>query len=68
MKINKLRWKNFMSWGNAWNEIDFDTQPGLSLLCGKNGHGKCLSGETEIEIDIEDVKIYNDFIKFIKND
>ena len=40
MKINKLRWKNFTSWGNAWNEMDFDTKSGLSLICGVNGSGK----------------------------
>lgn len=29
-----------MSWGNDWNSINFDTEAGLSLLYGKNGHGK----------------------------
>lgn len=67
MKINTLRWKNFTSWGNAWHELDFDTKSGLSLLCGVNGAGKCLSGDTEIEIEIEDKELYDDFIKFIEN-
>lgn len=40
MKINKLRWKNFTSWGNSWQELKFDTNAGLSLICGVNGSGK----------------------------
>ena len=40
MKINKIRWKNFTSWGNAWNEMDFSGKPGLSLIYGENGAGK----------------------------
>lgn len=40
MKINKLRWKNFTSWGNSWNELNFDTPSGLTLICGVNGSGK----------------------------
>src|SRR5574344_1337645 len=40
MKINKVRWKNFMSWGNDWNSINFDTEDRLSLLYGKNEQEK----------------------------
>lgn len=40
MKINKLRWKNFTSWGNSWQEMNFDKAPGVSLISGKNGAGK----------------------------
>lgn len=54
-----------MSWGNSWNEVDFDINPGLSLLCGKNGHGKCLSPDTIVEIEIENETLYNDFFNFI---
>lgn len=40
MKINRIRWRNFTSWGNAWNEMSFDTDSGLNLICGQNGAGK----------------------------
>ena len=40
MKIDKLRWKNFTSWGNSWHEMNFGSGAGLSLICGVNGAGK----------------------------
>ena len=40
MEINRIRWKNFASWGNAWREIDFGREGSLTLLCGMNGSGK----------------------------
>lgn len=36
--FEKLRLKNFLSYGNAWTEIDF--RQGKILLAGKNGTGK----------------------------
>lgn len=38
LKFKRVRYKNLMSAGNAWIEIDL-TQP-LQLFVGKNGHGK----------------------------
>lgn len=40
MKINKIRWRNFTSWGNSWNEMTFGDNIGLNLICGQNGAGK----------------------------
>lgn len=40
MKIKKLRWRNFTSWGNAWNELEFGETSSVTLLCGNNGAGK----------------------------
>lgn len=37
--FKKLRWRNFLSTGNVWSEIDL-TQSSTTLLCGDNGHGK----------------------------
>ena len=34
-----LRWKNFLSTGNSWSEIDF-TKHTTSLVVGQNGAGK----------------------------
>lgn len=41
MKILSVEWKNFNSYGNGFQRIDFDANKGnLSLLMGKNGSGK----------------------------
>ena len=34
-----IRWKNFLSTGNAWTEIQFDKSPS-TLIIGENGSGK----------------------------
>lgn len=66
MKIEKLKWRNFTSWGNSWQELTFDKESSLTLLCGENGAGKCLSGDTIIEVDIDDLHLFNDFVKYTK--
>lgn len=38
IEFSRLKLKNFMSYGNAWTEIDL--QQGKVLLCGVNGAGK----------------------------
>ena len=37
--FKNLRWKNFLSTGNAWTEIDFERSPS-TLIIGENGSGK----------------------------
>ena len=37
--FKKIRWKNFLSTGNIFTEISFDT-PGTTLIVGENGAGK----------------------------
>lgn len=37
--FKKIRFKNFMSFGNEWTEIDFVAAP-TTLVIGKNGSGK----------------------------
>ena len=39
IKFQKLRWKNFLSTGNYFNEIDFLENP-TNLVVGENGAGK----------------------------
>lgn len=39
MKFKKLRFKNFLSYGNAFTEFDLDTNL-TTLITGVNGHGK----------------------------
>jgi len=40
MRINQVSWKNFMSYGNKWQQIEFIEDNNLFLLHGKNGAGK----------------------------
>ena len=37
--FQKLRWKNFLSTGNSFTEIDFMRNP-TTLIVGENGSGK----------------------------
>ena len=40
MKINNIEFKNFASYGNQIQKIEFEDQAQLYLTLGKNGHGK----------------------------
>lgn len=67
MRILDLEFKNFASYGNTVQKLKFEKDHNdLILLSGLNGAGKCLSGDTEVEIDIRDEKLYKNFIEFIK--
>ena len=37
--FNKIRWKNFLSYGNHWTEVELN-QTKSSLIVGENGAGK----------------------------
>ena len=39
INFNKIRWKNFLSYGNHWTELDLN-QNKSSLIIGENGAGK----------------------------
>ena len=39
MKFIKIKWKNFLSYGNNWTEINLDTKQ-IVTIHGKNGSGK----------------------------
>ena len=66
MKIISVEWKNFNSYGNVVQRIDFDSDRGdLFLLLGGNGHGKCLSPDTEIEVEIENEELREKFLEFL---
>jgi recombinational DNA repair ATPase RecF len=46
MKIQSVEWKNFNSYGNIVQRIDFEADRGdLYLLLGGNGHGKSTISE-----------------------
>lgn len=65
----KLVVQDFLSIGNAPVEIDF--HPGMNLITGenldnperRNGIGKCVDENTEIDIQIEDTTVLVNFRK-----
>jgi DNA repair exonuclease SbcCD ATPase subunit len=40
INFQKVRFKNFGSFGNYFTEINFDNEGGMTLVTGSNGHGK----------------------------
>lgn len=65
-----LRYKNFLSSGNNFTEIDF-TNAKHTLVVGHNGAGKCLDPDTEISIFInnpETLKKFQDYKNAKKKD
>lgn len=39
LKLETIRWKNFLSYGEQWSEVDF-TKNNMTLITGSNGNGK----------------------------
>ena len=37
--FEKIRWKNLLSYGNVWTEVDLKRSPN-TLIVGENGSGK----------------------------
>jgi len=67
MKINRVEFKNFASYGNRKQVIEFDkNKSDLYLVLGGNGAGKCLAKETKISVEIEDEKLKEEFKEFLK--
>jgi hypothetical protein len=66
MKVTSLKWINIGSYGNNWQELKFEDKGSLNLIVGKNGHGKCVHPDTEIDILFEDPELEKKFLEFIK--
>lgn len=62
--FKKIRFKNFLSVGNAFIEIPLDKSQ-TTLIVGENGGGKCLRGNTEILISFEDEETRRKYEKFM---
>jgi len=68
MIIKSISLKNFKSFGNNKQTVSFNTTTGdLILLSGQNGAGKCLSPDTEVDIQIDDEKTKEKLLNFLKN-
>jgi hypothetical protein len=66
MKIEKLKFRNVGAYGNKEQEIKFSDNGSLNLIVGRNGNGKCVHPDTNIDIEFMDPNLemeYNNFIK-----
>lgn len=50
MKINKIEWRNFSSYGNKKQILEFPNDAGLFQVVGENGSGKCLDPSTKLKL------------------
>lgn len=64
--FRKIKWKNFLSTGNDFTEINLNAHK-TTLLVGENGVGKCLRGSTEVEVLFEDIETEKKLKDFLNN-
>jgi ABC-type cobalamin/Fe3+-siderophores transport system ATPase subunit len=68
MKIKNIEWRNFGSYGNKLQKIEFDSQQGnFFLIVGANGAGKCLDKDSQIDIMFDNDEQKERFKIFLKN-
>jgi len=65
MIINSISIRNFKSYGNNLQKLDFTKGGSLILLTAPNGNGKCVHESTSIDIDINDIILSNELINFL---
>jgi hypothetical protein len=54
MKITKVEWRNFFSYGNRKQTLEFPDSHSLIQVVGGNGNGKCLHPDTVLKIRVSD--------------
>lgn len=54
MKIKKVEWRNFFSYGNRKQVLDFPDDHSLIQVTGGNGKGKCLHPDVELIIKVDE--------------
>lgn len=71
--FEKVKYKNILSVGNKFIEIDLK-EHGTNVILGKNdasgksnGSGKCLRGSTEIDINFTNEQTKEKFINFFSS-
>lgn len=52
MRIKKIEWRNFSSYGNRKQEIEFGEEASLYQVVGENGAGKCFYPTTSLRIKV----------------
>jgi hypothetical protein len=62
--FEKIRFKNFLSYGNTFTEIPLNVER-TTLSTGVNGQGKCVHPSTKIDIIFDDPateKLFKEFL------
>lgn len=69
MKILKVEFRNFGSYGNRTVKLEIPNEPGFWLIQGKNGHGKCVMPDTKIKISVNKTELekINTFLKIYRS-
>lgn len=69
MKIEKVSFRNFGSYGNKILSLDMPIDPSFFLVQGKNGDGKCFLPSTEINVlcKAEDLEKFQAFLKLFRS-
>lgn len=65
LTIDKVKFRNFMSYGGAWSEVDLSNVQ-LTVVSATNGSGKCLDKRTNIKVRAQDercARLLSDFMK-----
>ena len=66
MLINEISIRGFKSFGNNEQILNLNTEKGeLILIAGQNGQGKCIEENTTIEVEIDDLELNENLIKFL---
>jgi len=52
MKITKIEWRNFSSYGNRTQELNLGNESSLFQINGENGTGKCLYPDTILKVKV----------------
>jgi predicted ATP-binding protein involved in virulence len=64
--FRKVRWKNFLSTGNLFTEVDLNSS-NVTLVIGGNGSGKCVRKNTEIDIQFSDEETKQKYLEYMKS-
>ena len=65
MKIDKVTFRNFGSYGNKTQTIELPEDPGFYMISGKNGGGKCLMPSTRLKISFKSKEELENFKSFL---
>lgn len=63
LTIDKVKFRNFMSYGGAWSEVNF-AKDQLTVVASKNGAGKCLKADSVLNIRFNDNEAFEEFNRY----
>lgn len=69
MKIEKVTFRNFGSYGNRTLVLEMPPQPSFYLVHGDNGNGKCLHPSTNISVslNVEELEKFQAFLTLYRS-